>query len=111
MPTDEFPPGEQVPVGPDQSQGYLVEIKVLADGTFQVKQETMQIEPEEAAAAGEETGENFDNLGDALKEVIRIVRDNPVGESEQANFEAGAGIAPRGGPTAPPMAGSSSRGY
>ena len=46
---------------------------------------------EQGDAAGSEQGEDFSSLGEALKAVLTIVKQNPIGESDQSNFEAGYG--------------------
>ena len=68
-------------------QGYVIEIIVKADGTFAVSKEMLQEEAMEET--GKAPADTFDNLGAALKAVMDMVKANPVGESDQAQFEAG----------------------
>lgn len=64
--------------------GYVIEIMVHDDGTFSVsKKEDMGEETAEPA------GESFDSLGAALKAVMSMVNENPIGASEQGQFDAG----------------------
>lgn len=99
------------------TQGYCVKLYVNADGTFNVEgpvphepeapaseyeSETMPGEPsmmegEAAPVVGEGpamSGEPLPNIGQALKAVLKIVQDNPIGESAQAGFEAGYASGP-----------------
>ena len=75
----------------DLTQGYCIEVSVLPDGTFKVSgPEPLAAEAaEEQGEAGSEIGQDFDSIGGALKGVMDIVKANPVGDNEQANFEAG----------------------
>jgi len=67
-------------------EGYVIEIVVKADGTFAVSKEDVRMEAEEGP--GEEAM-SFDSLGQAMKAVMDIVKENPVGASEQSQFDAG----------------------
>ena len=69
-------------------EGYVIEIMVMADGTFTVSKEEMMAEAEEAP--GEEAM-SYDSLGQALKAVMALVKDNPMAASEQSQFDAGFG--------------------
>lgn len=68
-------------------QGYVIEIVVKSDGTFAVSKEALQEEAMEEN--GEAPAATFENLGAALKAVMDMVKANPIGESDQAQFEAG----------------------
>jgi hypothetical protein len=69
-------------------EGYVIEIVVKADGTFAVSKEDLRVE----AAEGEgEEAMSYDSLGQALKAVMDLVKNNPVSESEQSQFDAGYG--------------------
>ena len=68
-------------------QGYVIEIIVKSDGTFAVSKEMLQ--EEAAEETGKEPAATFENLGAALKAVMDMVKSNPVGASDQAQFEAG----------------------
>ena len=91
----------ETPVEESSDQGYVIEITVKSDGSFIVSKEDLQQEAveenavggpgSEPGAQGEEGGDSYPSLGAALKAVIKIVQENPVGESEQAGFEAGFG--------------------
>ena len=77
----------------DLSQGFCIEVSVLPDGSFKVSG------PEPlAASAAEETGEpasemgdDYTSIGEALKAVLMIIKENPVGSDENAQVEAGFG--------------------
>ena len=68
------------------AEGYVIEIIVKADGSFAVSKEELRAEAEEGP--GEEAM-SYDSLGQAMKAVMDIVKKNPVGESEQSQFDAG----------------------
>ena len=70
-----------------EPQGYVIEIVVKSDGTFAVSKEMLQEEAMEET--GKEPADTFENLGAALKAVMDMVKANPVGVSDQAQFEAG----------------------
>jgi hypothetical protein len=70
-----------------EMQGYVIEIIVKSDGTFAVSKEMLQEEAMEEN--GEAPADTFENLGAALKAVMDIVKSNPVGASDQDQFEAG----------------------
>lgn len=96
------------------TQGYCVKLYVNADGTFGVEgpvphepeapaseSETMpgdpgmmEAEPDVMAEEPAMSGEPLPNIGQALKAVLKIVQDNPIGESAQQNFEAGYASGP-----------------
>ena len=95
MPEEPIEPmGDDAGMG-DMTQGYCVELTVKSDGTFAVsgpepiEQEAAEEDAELGAAAGEEDAEVLDNIGAALKAILDLVKANPVGESEQGNFDAG----------------------
>jgi hypothetical protein len=71
-----------------KDEGYVIEIIVKADGTFAVSKEELQAEAEEGP--GEEAT-SYDSIGQALKAVMELIKSNPVGESEQSQFDAGYG--------------------
>lgn len=75
----------------DMSQGYVIELSVLPDGTFKVSgPEPLEVEAaEEEGAPGSEMGEDFASIGDALKGVLMMIKQNPVGGDDQQQFEAG----------------------
>jgi len=87
-PTDAAAPAEEMTAPKTEAeQGYVIEIIVKADGTFAVSKETLQEEAKEET--GKEPADTFENLGAALKAVMDMVKANPVGVSDQAQFEAG----------------------
>ena len=69
-------------------EGYVIEIVVKSDGTCAVSKEELRVEAEEGP--GEEAM-SYDSLGQALKAVMELIKSNPVGESEQSQFDAGYG--------------------
>lgn len=75
----------------DLSQGYCIELSVMPDGTFKVSgPEPLQEEAEEEQGEpGSEAGQDFDSIAEAMKGVLRIIKANPVGKDEQADFNAG----------------------
>lgn len=74
---------------PSTAGGYCVELHVYPDGSFGVSgPEPLDTEEEQ----GEEergAGDKFSSLTDALKALLSVVKENPVGESEQSQFDAG----------------------
>ena len=87
-PMDAAAPAEEM-TAPEMEaeQGYVIEIIVKSDGTFAVSKEMLQ--EEAAEETGKEPAATFENLGAALKAVMDMVKSNPVGASDQAQFEAG----------------------
>jgi hypothetical protein len=77
----------------DLSQGYCIELSVLPDGSFKVSgPAALEAEAvEETGAPGSELGQDLTTIGDALKAIIGIVKENPVGADDQKQFEAGYG--------------------
>ena len=81
----------------DLSQGYVIEVSVLPDGTFQVSppEPLSEEAKEENADAGEEPGsekgDTYEIIAEALKGIIKVVKANPVGGADagQAQFDAG----------------------
>lgn len=86
-PADAETPAEST----DLSQGYCVELSVLPDGTFKVSgpEPLAEEAEEEQGEPGSEMGQDFDGIAEALKGMLRIIKDNPVGKDEQADFNAG----------------------
>ena len=72
----------------EMAEGYVIEIVVKADGSFAVSKEDLRME---AAEGPGEEAMSYDSLGQAMKAVMDIVKQNPVGESEQSQFDAGYG--------------------
>ena len=85
MPAEAMPaealPAEEMPA--EEAGGYVIEIMVHTDGTFEVALGEMKME------AGEPAGESFTDLGAALKAVMMMVKENPMGSSAQGQFDAG----------------------
>lgn len=79
--------GEQGVAG----QGICIEIQVLPDGTFNVSSEPLQEEAEEEnCESGEEKGQTASSIGDALKIVLSLYRENaPSDSTAQQQFQAG----------------------
>jgi hypothetical protein len=77
--------------GGDLTQGYVIEVSVLPDGSFNVgAPEPLQEEAEEEN--GEETsdsGQSYPSIGAALKQVLLLIQENPVSGSADAQFQAG----------------------
>ena len=84
-----MPPGAAP--APAGGQGYVIEIYVLPDGTFNVSQESMEQETMEHQATGmeEEKGQEFNSLGEVLQAVMRMIKSNPMTGDEDAQFDAG----------------------
>lgn len=75
-----------------KSLAYCIELYVYADGTFRVAKETSGQEKAEHEATGTEEGaggQDYQSLGDALKGVLDLVKQNPVSGGAQSQFEAG----------------------
>lgn len=77
---------EAMPAEETMPDGYVIEIMVHADGTFEVSRADMQAETAETV---EPAGESYTDLGAALKAVMAIVKENPMGPSAQGQFDAG----------------------
>lgn len=69
-------------------EGYCIEITVTTDGYRVSGPEPL---PEESGEeqSEPETGESFPTLANALKHVVLLVKENPVGADENAMMEAG----------------------
>ena len=67
-------------------EGYVIEIMVKGDGTFEVAKADLKMEAEEMVA---EDTMSYDSLGQAMKAVIDLVKNNPISASEQSQFDAG----------------------
>ena len=105
----EHPMDEEVLQPADLSAGYHVTLYVNADGTFRVmgpephepearvsESETMPGEPSMMEAGDpSDVGEPLPNIGAALKAVLQIVKDNPIGQSAQQSFDAGYASGPK----------------
>ena len=90
MPADDAAAGGD---SEDLTQGYVIEISCLPDGTYKVSgpeplQEEAQEEQGETPDA-DDKGEDFDSIGAALKGVLQMIKDNPMGDNAQSQFEAG----------------------
>lgn len=83
-PAAEAMPAEAMPA--EEAGGYVIEIMVHTDGTFEVSKADMKME---AAETADEAGESFTDLGAALKAVMTMVKENPMGSSAQGQFDAG----------------------
>lgn len=77
----------------DLTQGYTIEVSCLPDGTYKVSgPEPLAVEAaEETGAPGSETGQDFDSIGAALKGIMDLIKQNPMGSDGQKAFEAGFG--------------------
>ena len=80
---------------PEAQAGYCVKLYVNADGTFSVEGPVPH-EPEGIGGdvEGADAGEPLPNIGQALRAVLKIVQDNPIGPTEQEGFEAGYASGP-----------------
>jgi hypothetical protein len=76
-----------------EDAGYCVELCVNADGTFAVSGPE-PLPDEHAEGAAESAGEPLANIGQALKAILQIVQDHPLGQSQQKSFEAGYASGP-----------------
>ena len=89
----------------DDDLAYCVEIYVYKSGKFRVTKEAPEAEKAEHEMAGTEEGaggQDFQSLGDALKGVLDIIKQNPVSGGAQSQFEAGLR---QESPSTPPMGG------
>jgi len=103
MPEQGMTQPEQGMEQPAQEQGYCIEIHVLADGSYRVFTESLD-SPEEQDEAGK--GKPFPSIGEALKEVLDIVKAGGEQENEDEDMAEGYGneegemaqpLMPRGG--------------
>jgi hypothetical protein len=91
---DQVPPAD---AAHGQSGGYTICIDCQPDGSFDVYKEDAQEEAAEPAGqaedteapAGEPAHQNVDSLEEALKQVIRIHRENPMDQSYSSHMSAG----------------------
>ena len=90
-PDDEGSEAAPGSAGGDLTQGYVIEVSVLPDGSFNVGDpEPLQEEAEEEN--GEETsdsGQSYPSIGAALKQVLLLIQENPVSGNADAQFQAG----------------------
>ncbi|MBI4001398.1 MAG: hypothetical protein HY348_06415 [Nitrospira defluvii] len=83
-------PAEAEPAPAASGGGYKICIRVNADGTFSVyKEDVAEGMKEGEPAAQGEAGAPISDFGDALRAAMQIFKENPVGDSEQASFDAG----------------------
>lgn len=76
----------------DLSQGYCIEISVLPDGSYKVSgPEPLEAEAAEdqGEPAGYSAGEDYPSIGAALKGVLELIKQNPVGGDADSQMEAG----------------------
>lgn len=86
----EYPAPAPTSAAPAQGGGYKICLLVKADGTFSVYKEDVAEEMREReAAAGSDHGDSISDFGDALRAAMQIYKENPIGESDQASFDAG----------------------
>jgi hypothetical protein len=96
---DQAPPADDIQ---KESGGYTICIACQPDGSFEVYKEDAQDEATEpvggmagapmagaSAEAGQPERERVDSLEEALKQVIRIHRQNPMDQSYSAQVSAG----------------------
>jgi hypothetical protein len=84
--------GKPVEESPDSSLGYRVCLDCLPDGTYRVSRQplTPAEDSEDMAGRPMSEGDSYPSFEEALKAVVAIVQENPMGEdTEQAGFEAG----------------------
>lgn len=86
---------EEKEISSDTSDGYCVKFYVYADGTFSIG-EPEPISEEEHAANAESEGENQTDLTSALKRLLNVVKQHPVGHDDETQFAAGYNAGPGG---------------
>lgn len=94
MPAGAMPDEEIVPEGRGLEAGYTIELSILPDGIFKVSgPEPLVVEAarDEGVPPRSEMGEDFTSVGEALKQILSVIKDNPVGDTDEAQFEAGYG--------------------
>ena len=74
----------------DFSKGYSVMFHANEDGTYSVGEPMAHSEDN-----AEPEGETIAELPAALKVLLNMVKSHPVGESDQAQFQAGYGAEPK----------------
>lgn len=98
LPAPAAPPA--VEMGGDGS--YTICLTVQKDGTFQVYKESAVHESSEVSGEdlmggesedvmGGDKGDTYDNIEDALRGVVKLYRENPVGDNPTAQMKAGYG--------------------
>lgn len=90
-PADALTPGDTADAPGDLSQGYSIEISCLPDGSYKVSgPEPLQAEAsEEQGEPGSEQGDDFPTIGAALKQVLQLIKENPMSGDGNAQLEAG----------------------
>lgn len=79
----------------DMTKGYCVKFYVWEDGTFSIGEPEAVTEDEREGNA-ESEGENQTDLTSALKRLLNVVKQNPVGSDDEAQFAAGYNAGPGG---------------
>lgn len=84
-------PGDTPDGAEDLTQGYCIEISVLPDGSYKVSgpEPLPEEADEEKGEPGAEQGDDYPSIGAALKGVLDIVKQNPVGGDADKQFGAG----------------------
>lgn len=79
---------------PGDDLAYCIELYVFKNGTYRVSRESSGQEKAEHEATETQEGaggQDYPNLGEALKGILDIVKSNPAGEDANAQMEAGFG--------------------
>lgn len=87
------PESEEMP--PDMTQGYSVELYVWPDGTYTVGAPEA-VSPEDLQAHQDAEGDDQTDLTGALKRLLNVVKNNPVGGNAEEQFAAGYNAGPGG---------------
>lgn len=90
----------EAPEAPDDmSQGYVIEVSVLPDGTFTVDTEPLQEEAqEENGEPAEGPGKTYQSKGEVLKAVLDLINNN--GQADDSNEQFQSGFSGSSAPTA-----------
>lgn len=83
-------------VSHDLTEGYCVKFYVWPDGSYSLG-EPVPIDDEEYDANEQSDGEHQTDLTSALKRLINIVKQHPVGSNDEEQFSAGYAAGPGGG--------------
>lgn len=79
----------------DLTKGYCVKLHVYGDGSFGVGEP----EPMDDEAESNDDGDDahIPDLTAALKRLLNVVKTNPIGDDEEAQFDAGYAAGPANG--------------
>lgn len=82
-------------VAQDSQEGYCIELYVKPGGTYSVQGPVYKEKPSDESEPHEQ-GESAESLPDAIKMILSIARENPVGRDDMGEMQAGFDSGPAG---------------